>query len=71
MDKNGLFEWEKTYGSTEDDAAYDLLYEPVDSRLVLVGKKGNYPWLLKTNKFGDTLWTKTFVDSVVFLMCNS
>lgn len=57
--------WEKTYGGSDWDRSYDLAQLP-DSGFILVGETYSYgaggrdAWLVRTDKNGDTLWTKTF-----------
>lgn len=62
-DVDGNLLWEKSWGTSEGDAAYDLVVTPADSGFAIVGIKGNNPWLIKTDKFGDTLWSKSYSDS--------
>ena len=62
---NGVPLWEKTYGGTDWDKAYDLVQMP-DSGFVLVGDTysfgsgGKKGYMVRTDKDGDTLWTKVF-----------
>jgi hypothetical protein len=68
-DKDGNLLWQKKYGGTQHDVANDLIID-VDNNLVLVGKTKSYGngnedvYLIKTNLLGDTLWTKTFGDTL-------
>jgi hypothetical protein len=64
-DENGTFLFEKNYGSS----AYENIFDAVmlkDTSFILVGETTNTPneseniYLLRINKFGDTLWTKNF-----------
>jgi hypothetical protein len=64
-DENGTFLFEKNYGSS----AYENIFDAVmlkDTTFILVGETTNTPneseniYLLRINKFGDTLWTKNF-----------
>jgi hypothetical protein len=64
-DENGSFLFEKNYGSS----AYENILDAVmlkDTSFILVGETTNTPneseniYLLRINKFGDTLWTKNF-----------
>ncbi|MFN3918221.1 MAG: T9SS type A sorting domain-containing protein [Flavobacteriales bacterium] len=67
-DENGNAEWEKTYGGSDWDLAYALVQLP-DSGFVLVGETYSYgsgnqdAYVVRTDKNGDTLWTKTFGTS--------
>jgi len=61
--------WTKVYGGTGEDYGYDI-QKTTDGGYIIVGctnsfGSGDYDvWLLKLDSFGDTLWTKTFGDSV-------
>jgi hypothetical protein len=65
-DINGIPLWEKTYGGTDWDRAYSLAPVPADSGFVLVGETqsfgngGSDIYIVRTDKNGDTLWTKTY-----------
>ena len=56
---------EKSYGGGDWDKAYDLVEMP-DSGFVLVGETFSFgngltdAYIIRLNKYGDTLWTKTF-----------
>ncbi|MBK9191928.1 MAG: hypothetical protein IPM77_10670 [Crocinitomicaceae bacterium] len=61
-DNSGIPLWEKTYGGSDWDQAYDLIETP-DSGFVLVGYTYSFSgskdgYIVRTNKDGDTLWTK-------------
>lgn len=64
-DTIGNILWEKSYGGKDWDFGYSVIQTP-DSGFVLCGEtysfgNGNQDvYLVRTNKFGDTLWTKTF-----------
>jgi hypothetical protein len=64
-DEDGNAEWEKTYGGNDWDLAYALVQLP-DSGFVLVGETYSYgsgnqdAYVVRTDKNGDTLWTRTF-----------
>ena len=68
--------WTKTYGDTNyDDWGYSVKETP-DGGFIIVGSTASFGagdqdvWLLKTDEFGDTLWTKTFGgDSVDIGKC--
>jgi len=58
--------WTKTYGDTNyDDWGYSVRETP-DGGFIIVGSTASLGagdqdvWLLRTDEFGDTLWTKTF-----------
>ncbi len=57
--------WEKTYGGTDWERAHDMVQLP-DSGFVLVGETYSYGngnmdvYIVRTDKNGDTLWTKTY-----------
>lgn len=57
--------WTRVYGGEKWDAAYHV-EQTLDSGYVIVartssfGAGGEEIWLLKTNKNGDTLWTRTY-----------
>jgi hypothetical protein len=61
-DNSGIPLWEKTYGGSDWDQAYDLIETP-DSGFVLVGYSYSFSgskdgFIVRTDKNGDTLWTK-------------
>ena len=64
-DANGDTLWTKIYGGSEDDYTFCVL-QTADSGYVVVGETesfgvgGEDAWLLRTDKNGDTLWTKTY-----------
>lgn len=68
-DKNGNIIWQKNIGGTQQDVANDLILD-TDTNLVLVGKTKSFGngqedmYLIKTNLLGDTIWTKTFGDTL-------
>lgn len=62
-DSAGIPLWTKTYGGADWDRAYDLVEMP-DSGFVLVGETFSFggskdAYIVRTNKDGDTIWTKT------------
>jgi hypothetical protein len=65
----GMPIWEKTYGGSDWDKANSLAQIPADSGFVLVGETFSYGaggkdiYIVRTNKNGDTLWTKTYGDT--------
>lgn len=64
-DENGDTLWTRTYGGSQYDAAYSVI-ETSDSCYLLAGLTssfgaGSYDYyLVKTDRNGDTLWTKTY-----------
>lgn len=58
-------EWEKSYGGTGWEQVHDAALCR-DTGLIMVGETSSNPtdnkdiYIVRTNKFGDTLWTKTF-----------
>jgi len=57
--------WMKTYGGIKSDNGY--FFQPTsDNGFILTGETNSFGsgnsdvWLVKTNKDGDTLWTKTY-----------
>ena len=61
----GTVEFEKSYGGTDWDKAHGLVQMP-DSGYVMVGETYSYgsggtdAYIIRTNKNGDTLWTRVF-----------
>jgi hypothetical protein len=60
----GNIEWEKRFGYSSDDYGYSV-EQTKDSGFVLAGycsfSAGDHRlWVIKTNSFGDTIWTKNF-----------
>lgn len=68
-DSVGNIKWEKTYGGSDWDFGYSIKETPADSGFIICGTtysygKGNGDvYVIKTNKFGDTLWTKAIGGS--------
>lgn len=64
-DINGNPEWEKTYGGGDWDKAFSFVQMP-DSGYVMVGETYSFGagnkdgYIVRVDKFGDTLWTKTY-----------
>ena len=62
--------WIKTYGGNMADEGWDV-QQTEDGGYVVVGRtnsfgKGSYDvYVIKTDEMGDTLWTKTYGDSLV------
>jgi hypothetical protein len=65
VDATGYHMWNRTFGGTNDDRAYDLV-ECDDGGFALVGITASYglsgwdAWLLRTDSAGIALWNKTF-----------
>lgn len=63
--------WTRTYGGGDDDWGFSVQETP-DSCYIVVGYTYSFSsaaghsdvWLLKVTSFGDTLWTKTYGNSV-------
>ncbi len=57
--------FQKTYGGGGNDASYSI-QQTMDNGYILVGGTRSYSqgdndvYLIKTNSFGDTIWTKTY-----------
>jgi hypothetical protein len=68
-DSLGNYQWQKTYGGNDWDFAYDVI-QTFDSGYVFCGETYNNTagfsdvYVVKTNSFGDTLWTKTVGGSL-------
>lgn len=68
-DKDGDSLWSKTYGGINNDAAYDISFCH-DGNYIITGMTNSFgnggydAYLLKINPSGDTLWTKTFGDTL-------
>ncbi|MBN2364491.1 hypothetical protein JXL83_10220 [candidate division WOR-3 bacterium] len=64
-DASGELLWSKTYGEVLDDFGVSIL-QVSDGGFVVIGFTDNFGggwddiWLIRTDKEGDTLWTKTF-----------
>ena len=63
-DANGNFQWQKLWGDTLFDAARDIVEIPTDSGFALAANFPG-PTLIRTDKYGDTLWTKSFPDTAI------
>jgi hypothetical protein len=67
-DKDGTPLWEKTYGGSDWDRAHSII-QLADSGFVLVGDTYSYGngnadiYMVRTDKYGDTLWTNTYGGS--------
>ncbi|MCK4397008.1 hypothetical protein KAW96_10515 [candidate division WOR-3 bacterium] len=65
VSKYGQLLWEKTYGGMSDDKGISV-YETSDSGFIVTGYTASFGpgsynvYLIKTDKNGDTLWTKAF-----------
>jgi len=66
VDKYGHYEWQKTYGGHSNDAGKSLLITQDNGYLVAgwtnfeEGAPGDEVYLVRTDKSGDTLWTRTY-----------
>jgi hypothetical protein len=68
-DKNGDSLWSKFYGGQNTDVAYDISVCHDGNFIVTgytnsFGKGGFDAYLLKINPYGDTLWTRTYGDTL-------
>jgi len=58
--------WTKTYGGVGNDAANCVRQTPKDNGYIIVGYTGSFGaggadiYLIKTDEYGDTLWTRTY-----------
>ena len=68
VNKKGDTLWTKTYGGINDDFAEGVL-QTRDAGFIFTGGTKSYGsgntdvWVVRTDKLGDTLWTKTFGGS--------
>ncbi len=58
VDQNGNLEWEKTFGGSGDDRAYDV--KIVGNSYLFAGSKNDQSWLVKIDLNGNLEWEKTF-----------
>lgn len=64
-DSNGVLQWKKNYGGSEDEGGYDLLQLP-DSSFFVFGYSDSYNggvrswYLVRTDKSGSQIWEKTY-----------
>lgn len=64
-DINGMPEWEKTFGGAGWERVHDAVLT-IDTGIVMVGETNSNEtnhidaYIVRTDKFGDTLWTSTF-----------
>ena len=64
-DVNGNMLWNRTFGGTQTDYG-NSIQQTFDEGYIIVGTTNSYGWgdydiyLIKTNIYGDTLWTKTY-----------
>lgn len=62
---NGEVDWTQTYGGDQDDLAYSVS-ETADAGYILSGDTKSFGsgysdvYVIKTDMYGDTMWTKTF-----------
>ncbi|MEM3402282.1 MAG: hypothetical protein QXH08_03540 [Candidatus Hadarchaeales archaeon] len=68
LTQNGVVEWEKKFGGDLWDIAFSLI-QTSDGGYAIVGYTGSYGenkgdvWLIKTDRFGDEEWSKTYPGS--------
>ncbi|MHC4693008.1 MAG: hypothetical protein ACYS67_09710 [Planctomycetota bacterium] len=64
-DPNGSFQWQKTFGGTDEERAYSV-QQTSDGGYIIVGYTASYGagridvFLVKTDPNGDSQWQKTF-----------
>ncbi|MBE0572336.1 MAG: T9SS type A sorting domain-containing protein [Ignavibacteriaceae bacterium] len=64
-DPSGNVTWSKTFGGASNDAGYSVK-QTDNGGYIITGEAdgsyiyGHFIWLLKTDEFGDTLWTKKY-----------
>jgi len=65
-DGNGNLLWSRTYGGSEEDAAFDLVLTDSDEIVIaattrsFTPSEGSHPYVLKLNDRGDTLWSRMY-----------
>ena len=65
-DSFGEIEWEKSYGGEKRDVAYSLDITDDEGYIIsgytysFGGYENGGLWVIRTDSFGDTIWTKTF-----------
>lgn len=76
LDTAGTVEWDSSYGSRADDIVYNAILDPRDSSILIAGQVqdsgymvqqyfgNNDGWVIKTDKNGKLLWTKTLGDPI-------
>jgi hypothetical protein len=73
INASGETMWTKTYGGQYDDSA-DFVQQTDDGGYIIAGNTQSFGngseensdvWLIKTDASGDTLWTKTYGDSLI------
>ncbi len=75
-DSQGNFQWQRTYGGSDWDFGYSIQQLP-DSGFVICGLTYSYGlgngnvYVIRTNKNGDTLWTRAIGDSGYYSVGNS
>jgi len=53
---NGTVIWDKIWSYSDYNVGYDLVEDPLDSSLIVVGYKHSFVTITKVNFYGDTLW---------------
>jgi len=75
-DSLGNFQWQRTYGGSDWDFGYSI-QQLSDSGFVICGLTYSYGpgngnvYIIRTNKNGDTLWTRAIGDSGYYSVGNS
>ncbi|MBV6479836.1 MAG: hypothetical protein HGGPFJEG_02632 [Ignavibacteria bacterium] len=61
--------WQRTYGDGNIDYGYSIVQTP-DEGYIAVGRKrintSNFIYAMRINKFGDTIWSKTYNGAVAY-----
>lgn len=66
LDSNGRIEWQRLYGTDEEDKPYGGVHETADGGYIVVGFTmasvygTHVVWVLKLTSFGDIEWQKTY-----------
>ncbi|MFN7910415.1 MAG: T9SS type A sorting domain-containing protein [Bacteroidota bacterium] len=60
---NGNLIWKKTFGESLNKTAQSLsdISKTNDNNFFIIGTDNNFPWLIKINNIGDTLFTKKYL----------
>ncbi len=64
FNSSGILQWNKTFGGTNDEIGYSVV-QTYDGGYIISGQTNSFGvgntdiYLIKTNSFGDTIWTKT------------
>jgi len=63
-DENGIEQWIKTFGYTSYDDWGCSVQQTNDGGYIFCGAQGDndWIWLVKTDSYGDTIWTKNYTN---------